>query len=211
MILGVEVRTGKIASLIVGFVMAALATVLLSSAAIAQQSADDQYAAPTPPSGPAAEAQCTVSNDTDGVVNVGDVITCAGDFDVSEGASVVLQDTDGTQGTFVDGDNAEITEGSLVISVTADPINVAGGNGVLNTEGLFVIATTGIAAAPTATAADASADADSGSSSGSVASAVTGVLPDTGGFAILGVISAVMLTGAGLVGLRNRFRFSRER
>lgn len=211
MILGVEVRTGKIASLIVGFVMAALATVLLSSAAIAQQSADDQYAAPTPPSGPAAEAQCTVSNDTDGVVNVGDVITCAGDFDVSEGASVVLQDTDGTQGTFVDGDNAEITEGSLVISVTADPINVAGGNGVLNTEGLFVIATTGIAAAPTATA-DASADADSGSSSGSVASAVTtGVLPDTGGFALLGVISAVMLTGAGLVGLRNRFRFSRKR
>lgn len=124
----------------------ALASVLTLAAAANAQSADDQYGTPTSPEGPAAGSQCEVQNDTDDVVNEGDVVVCEGDFTVSEGSSVVLQDSDGTQGTFVDGQNAEVSSGSLIIEVAGDPINVVGGNDVLNTEGLFVVATTGIAA-----------------------------------------------------------------
>lgn len=180
-----------------GFVLAMLVALAWSGAAGAQQSADDQYEPPTAPSGPAAESQCTVPNDTNGVVDAGDQIACEGNFDVSSGSSVVLQDGDGTQGTFIDGNNANITEGSLLISVTGAPINVSGGNGVLNTEGLFVVATTGVADAGGAVAA-------ASEGVGQPASALLGVLPETGGFMLLGTLAGLALIGAGIMVLRSR-------
>lgn len=140
---------------------------------------------------------------------------------VADGASVTLQDSDGTQGTLIDDVNAVITEGSIVITVTDDPINVSGGNGVLNTEGLFVVATTGITAADDAGSGAAGDDAAGGgaadaddASSGAVAAdteesqpaaGVAGVLPDTGGFMLFGVISAFALMGIGALMLGGRF------
>lgn len=180
-----------------GFVLAVSAALIWAGAAGAQQSADDQYEPPTAPSGPAAESQCTVPNDTDGVVNAGDRIVCEGNFDVSSGSSVVLQDGDGTQGTFIDGTNANITEGNLLISVTGAPINVSGGNGVLNTEGLFVVATTGVADA-------GGAGAVASEKGGPLASALLGVLPETGGFMLLGTLAGLALIGAGIMVLRGR-------
>lgn len=168
-----------------------------ATVAHAQIIQDDQYDTPAAPSGPAASAQCTASGDTDGVVNAGDEITCAGDFSVSDGSSAVLQDSDETQGTFIDGNNSEITEGSLAIAVTGEPANVNGGNGVLKTDGLFVVATTGVSGG----------SSSGGSSSGGtgVLSAVTGVLPDTGGPALITAIGVLGISGTGLLLLRRRF------
>lgn len=171
----------------------ALALALAGAAvASAQQSSDGQYGAPASPSGPAANAQCTVAGDTDNVVNAGDEITCAGNFSVSAGSSATLQDSDNTQGTFLDGDNADITEGSLDIAVTGNPANVNGGNRGLNTDGLFVVTTTGVAAG----------DSSSGSSA---LSAVTGVLPDTGGPLIVLALGILAVGGTGLTLLRRRY------
>jgi len=213
--------------LVLGIGLAVLVSLCWSAVAHAQP-ADDQYAAPASPSGPATSAQCTVSGDTDGVVNAGDQVVCEGEYDVADGASVTLQDADGTQGTFVDGVNAVITEGSIVIRVTDAPIiNAPGANGVLDTEGLFVVATTGIAAAGGAAtggvvAGDAVAggaqagDADAAAASGGSAAVAdedgsrpagatpVGVLPDTGGMASLGILGALMLLGVGLLLARGR-------
>lgn len=131
--------------LALAFMAAAILALTWSPVALAQQ--DDQYGGTIAPSGPAAGEPATVEGDDDGVVGPGDVIIIPGDFVVSEGASVTLEDSDGTQGTLIDGQNANITEGSIVIEVTGEPVGVAGGNGVLNTDGLFVVATTGIYAA----------------------------------------------------------------
>ncbi|TCJ18869.1 hypothetical protein E0L93_05040 [Rubrobacter taiwanensis] len=177
----------------VALVFAVAAMLGVAAAAGAQQPAGDQYAAPAPPPGPAEESQCVVPNDTDGIVNAGDVIECEGDFAVTPGASVVLQDGDGTQGTFIDGTNANISAGSLIIEVTADPINVHGGDGVLNTEGLFVVSVTGVAPTeaqvPTTEAEAAVLPAD--------------FLPFTGGLqGILVALSSVAFVSAGLIMLR---------
>lgn len=212
--------------LVLGVALAVLASLMWTGVAAAQ-SAGDQYAAPTSPTGPATGAQCTVAGDTDGVVNAGDTITCAGDYQISGGASVVLQDADGTRGTFVDGQNATITEGSIDIAVKADPFDVNGGNGVLNTKGLFVVATTGITATggpgtvestgtggAVAGAAAGGASATGGGAAGQGGAqagvAQAGVLPDTGGMASLGLLGAFMLLGLGVL-LLARGRFSGER
>jgi len=89
----------------------------------------------------------------------------------------------------IDGGNAEITEGSIIIAVTGEPANVNGGNGVLNTKGLFVVATTGISA---------SSGAGSEGSSG-VAGVVASVLPETGGSLLLLSLGVLAISGAGLV------------
>lgn len=192
------------------FIAAAMFALSWAPAAVAQQ--DDQYGGTVAPSGPAADAQCTVSGDSDGVVNAGDTVICEGEYSISEGASVTLQDSDGTQGTFVDGQNAEITEGSIIIEVASDPVGVVGGNGVLNTDGLFVVATTGISAAGTGADAGASAgNATASASTGDGASAQAGtgggagedgaavaVLPDTGGSIMAFVLAGgLLLFGAG--------------
>lgn len=174
--------------LILGLVLAALCAVALAAMASAQQSFEAQYGEPQSPAGPAANAQCTVTGDDDGVVNAGDPIVCAGNFSVSEGSSVVLQDSDSTQGTLIDGTNAEITEGSLIIDVSGEPANVNGGNEVLNTDGLFVVATTGVS-----------------EGGGSVLSETIGLLPDTGGPLILGALGTLAAGGLGLTLLRRRY------
>lgn len=152
-------------SWVLAFMAATIMALAWAPTVMAQQV--DQYGGTTAPAGPAAGAQCTVSGDADGVVNSGDTVTCGGEFDIAAGASVTLEDSDGTQGTFVDGENANITEGSIIIEVTGEPFGVVGGNGVLNTDGLFVVATMGIFAADDEVAAgdDAAAD-DSGTQAG---------------------------------------------
>jgi LPXTG-motif cell wall-anchored protein len=205
----------------------ALLAALSWSAVAHAQSADDQYDEPAAPSGPAAEAECSVFDDTDGEVNSGDTVVCEGDYVVAEGASVTLEDSDGTQGTFVDGQNAEITEGSLIIDVAGDPLNVVGGNEVLNTEGLFVVATTGISAADDdggadevvaddGAAGDSGAAAEAGDETAAAgedsgaqpAGASVGVLPDTGGPIVLGLLGVVSLLGGGLLVVRRRLSSS---
>jgi len=181
--------------LVLGIGLAVLVSLCWSAVAHAQP-ADDQYAAPASPSGPATSAQCTVSGDTDGVVNAGDQVICEGEYDVADGASVTLQDADGTQGTFVDGINAVITEGSIVIRVTDAPIiNVPGANGVLDTEGLFVVATTGIAAAggSAATGGVVAGDAVAGGAQAGAADAVA----SGGGAAVADDGSADAASGGG--------------
>lgn len=200
----------------------AVALTFMWAGAVHAQSADDQYGQPVAPSGPAAGAQCVVPDDTDGVVGPGDTVICEGDYTVSDGSSVVLQDSDNTQGTFVDGENSEITTGSLIIEVLGDPLNVAGGNDVLNTEGLFVVATTGISAADdggtaddgavaeagdgeaVAVAGDGEAVAVAGDSDSEPASALAGVLPDTGGPVLLGILGVTLLLGGGLLAIHRR-------
>lgn len=225
-----------------GLLLAVALTVVWAGTAQAQ-SAGDQYDTPVSPSGPAAGETATVQSD-DGVVGPGDVIIIPGDFVIAEGASVTLQDSDGTQGTLIDGQNAEIVEGSIVITVTDSPIiNVAGANGVLNTDGLFVVATTGISAAGddgdgvdgvadggaadgdgTDGVADDGTAGDGGADSGAVANAATatagggseaqpasagiGVLPDTGGPLLLGLLGVVSLLGGGLLAVRRRLSSS---
>jgi len=89
---------------------------------------------------------------TPDVVDAGDVLSIAGDFELAASGtiSVTVQDTDGTQGTFEDGVNAEITQeadGSLLITVTGEPIGVTGGDSVLNTTGLVGVSSEGITCA----------------------------------------------------------------
>lgn len=188
---------------ILPLVLAVAAALIWATVAHAQIIQDDQYDTPAAPSGPAAGLSVTVLGDTDGVVNEGDLLVIEGNFSVSGGSSAVLQDSDGTQGTFVDGENSEITEGSIEIAVTGEPANVNGGNGVLNTEGLFVVATTGVSAgdgsSPTAVSGS------EGSSAGdSIVNTVSGVLPDTGGPALLAAIGVFAASGTGLMLLRRR-------
>lgn len=222
-----ELSTTRKLTLRMTLALAVAVVVALSWSAVAgAQSADDQYDEPVAPTGPAAEAQCSVSGDTDGVVNSGDVVACAGDYVIAEGASVTLQDSDGTQGTFIDGQNAEITEGSIIIAVAGDPLNVVGGNVVLNTEGLFVVATTGVSAAGDGAAVDGGAVDDGAAGGGAVAeaddatasagggsdaqpaSAVVGVLPDTGGPVLFGILGGAALLGGSLLAIRRRLSSS---
>ena len=104
-----------------------------------------------PVEGAAIEADEALGTTLD-VVDAGDVLLIAGNFELAASGtvSVTLEDEDGTQGTFEDGVNAEITQqedGSLLITVTGDPIGVAGGDSVLNTTGLTGVSSEGIACA----------------------------------------------------------------
>ena len=103
-------------------------------------------------------SESTVATNVPGVVDAGDVLSIAGDFELAASGtiSVTVQDTDGTQGTFemsippAVGDNAEITQavdGSLLITVTGPPTNVAGGDNELNTTGLTGVSSEGISCA----------------------------------------------------------------
>jgi LPXTG-motif cell wall-anchored protein len=182
----------------------AIAVLLFWSVPANAQAADDQYAEPVSPSGPAAGLAVTVEdNDGNGIISPGDVIIIPGEYDVADGASVTLQDADGTQGTLIDDVNAVITKGSVVIEVTDWPIiNVPGENGVLDIEGLFVVATTGISAEDDAVAPTPAGD---DVASGGVSDAAPeGVLPDTGGIVSLSLLGTLMLVGTGLLIARNR-------
>ena len=115
-----------------------------------------------PPAGPPVECENPVEGvaiefdeslgTTLDVVDAGDVLSIAGDFELAASgtASVTVEDEDGTQGIFEDGVNAEITreeDGSLLITVTGEPIGVTGGDSVLNTTGLTGVSSEGITCA----------------------------------------------------------------
>lgn len=216
-----------------GILLALTLAVVWSGVAHAQ-SADDQYDEPVSPLGPAAGAECTSTDQAEGSqVDAGDTLTCEGDFEVADGASAVVQDEDGTQGTFIDGQNAQITAGSIIIQVTGEPFNEVGGNGVLNSDCLFIAVTSGISGDPNqidgvvecpaddgaavdeagdATAADEAGDATAVAgedSEAQPASATFGVLPATGGPVLLGVLGVASLLGGALVAVR-RHRSSGE-
>ena len=101
------------------------------------------------------------------VVDAGDVLLIAGNFELAASGtvSVTLEDEDGTQGTFEDGVNAEITQqedGSLLITVTGDPIPVDGAGGeddVLDTAGLTGVSSEGISCADEVVDAPGTTDA----------------------------------------------------
>jgi len=107
-----------------------------------------------PVEGAAIEADESLGTTLD-VVDAGDVLSIAGDFELAASGtvSVTVEDEDGTQGTFEDGVNAEITQeedGSLLITVTGDPIPVDGAGGeddVLDTAGLTGASSEGISCA----------------------------------------------------------------
>jgi hypothetical protein len=107
-----------------------------------------------PVEGAAIEADESLGTTLD-VVDAGDVLSIAGNFEfaASGTVSVTVEDEDGTQGTFEDGVNAEITQqedGSLLITVTGDPIPVDGAGGeddVLDTAGLTGVSSEGITCA----------------------------------------------------------------
>jgi hypothetical protein len=99
--------------------------------------------------------ELTDATNVPGVVDNGDVLAIAGTFELAASGtvSVTVEDEDGTQGTFEDGVNAEITQeedGSLLITVTGDPIPVDGAGGeddVLDTAGLTGVSSEGISCA----------------------------------------------------------------
>ena len=96
--------------------------------------------------------ESTDATNVPGVVDNGDVLAIAGTFGLAASGtvSVTVEDADGTQGTFEDGVNAEITQeedGSLLITVTGEPIGVTGGDSVLNTTGLTGVSSEGITCA----------------------------------------------------------------
>jgi LPXTG-motif cell wall-anchored protein len=194
------------AARVAAFLIAVVAALVWSgNVAHAQQAEEDQYGGAVAPSGPLAGASVQVANDADpvGVVGSGDVLVIAGDFNVADGASITLQDSDATQGTLIDGQNANITEGSVIIEVTDFPIiNAPGENGVLNTEGLTVVASTGISLEEGA-AAGGEATAGDGAETGDGVAA--SILPDTGGIATVALLAGGFLAaGGGLLVLRRQ-------
>lgn len=179
---------------VAGLAVAVACALLLATVAQAQ-SFKDQYGDPEAPSGDMSGMSCTFVQiqSEDGSFNAGDVVEYPGDFSVSDGASVVIDDSDGTLGTFIDGRNAEISETSdgVRIAATGDPINVSGGDGVLgNMVCDSLVASTGIFGDP------------SGKDDGGILG--LSVLPDTGGAAILVYLGALSIAGGGLVLLRHR-------
>ncbi|MGI8859235.1 MAG: hypothetical protein ACR2HO_03645 [Rubrobacteraceae bacterium] len=91
------------------------------------------------------------------VIDIGDVLTVSGNYEVQAGASVTVEDDDGTQGTFTDGVNATITaNGELIITVTGAPTGVTGGN-LIAVDGVTVVSTTGVSDATDVDATDVDA------------------------------------------------------
>lgn len=177
-----------------GIALAAAFALVWATAAQAQ-SFEVQYGDPEAPAGGLSGTSCTYVDSTDGLLNAGDVVEYRGDYSISQGASVVIDDSDETLGTFIDGRNAEISQGSggsgIEIAVTGDPINVSGGDGVLSDKVCnSIVASTGIFGDPPG--------------EGGGGSLGLSVLPDTGGAAILLYLGMLLVAGAGLVLLRHR-------
>jgi len=188
------------ATLAAGLTLAVATALVCATVAGAQvpgaASADEAYPTLEAPSGPVAGTTCLDVSSGDGLLNAGDIVTYPGDFSVAPGASVVIEDADFTQGTLIDGTNAEISEleGGIEIVVTGDPLNVVGGDGVLSDDVCdSIVATTGISGGAGDPAPDPGGDP-------SAEGAAAGVLPETGGSLLLvplGTLLAVM--GAGIL------------
>jgi LPXTG-motif cell wall-anchored protein len=106
----------------------------------------------TEPSGPLAGTTVdTISTDEDGKVEKIKILRP--DCNAKEGASLVVEDDDGTQGDLIDNDNVRITEipnGLKVTSNRAHPdadikaLKVRGGDKVLDNGGLTIVTSTDI-------------------------------------------------------------------
>lgn len=179
----------------------AVALALILATAANAQSFRAQYGEPLAPSGPAAGAKCASIQSEDDLLNAGDFVSFQGSFSVAPGASLVLEDADGTQGTLIDGENAEISageNGNIELLLSGLPLNVVGGDGVVSSDVCdSVVTTTGISALQGVGSADAGAALASGGAA-SGGSALFGVLPDTGGSALLILLAGVGAAGAGL-------------
>jgi hypothetical protein len=135
---------------------------------------------------------------SDNLLNAGDRVVFPGKFKVAPGASVILDDADGTQSTLVDGRNARISGGGISVLVTGNPSNVVGGNGVANDSVCnSIVATTGVAAVGGASVSGSGGASGSGGSSGS--EALVGLLPDTGGESLLALLAGLASAGTGLL------------
>ena len=199
---------------IAGIALAAVFALVWATVAQAQ-SFEVQYGSPEAPGGGLAGTACMYVQSEDGLLNSGDVVEYRGDYSISPGASVVIDDSDGTLGTFIDGTNAEISEGGggdgIKIVVTGDPINVSGGDGVLSDKVCnSIVASTGIfGGAPGGGGAEGLlaglfGDAPGEGSGGSSGTLGLSVLPDTGGAAVLLYAGMLLVAGGGLVLLRHR-------
>lgn len=182
----------------------AVVTALVSSVVLAQAKENDdvQYKPKKSSTGAMAGATCTAAGNQNGVFDPGDSITYPGNFTVAPGASADIDDTDGTAGTFIDGKNAKISsdKGGINVTVVGDPINVSGGDGVLNdTVCKSIVASTGISEG---SADVGSSSGDAGGSSGDDGP-LANVLPRTGG-SLLVVLGALAAVGTGLALLRHR-------
>ncbi len=172
------------------FVLALILSFVWSAVAQAEshdaRSADVQYKKAGSPSGPVAGT--TSSPTPEGSLLI------EGKFCVAPGASVTAEDADRTQGTFIDGENASVTQVAGGVLISGSPQNVAGGNQVFDIESASVVSSTGI------------------SQQCAEQAAVGGVLPNTAGpslilFALGGVLVA---TGAATAFLR-RYRVDGRR
>ncbi len=160
--------------------MTAVALVLVLSlvwAAAAQaqspedRSADVQYKRLGPPSGPVAEVQPEVTPEG--------ALLIEGEICVVTGASVTVEDADGTRATYIDGDGASITAAEDGLLVSGSPKIVSGGDGALDTGTAVVVTSTGI-----------SEECDE-------RAWVGGVLPDTAGAPLVLLALGGMLVIAG--------------
>jgi hypothetical protein len=100
------------------------------------RSADVQYKRLGPPSGPVAEVTPEVTPEG--------ALLIEGEICVVPGASVTVEDADGTRGTYIDGEGASITPADNGVSVSGNPQIVTGGDQALDTATAVVVASTGI-------------------------------------------------------------------
>jgi hypothetical protein len=180
--------------LLLGIALTVCLVLTAASMALAQ-SANDQYGGRQLPSGPAAGLSCIALESSDGLLNAGDSVTFGGNFSVAPGASVVIEDADGTQGLLVDGVNANISEGAggITIVVTGEPMNVVGGDGVMSDVVCdSIVTTTGIFLSA------GEAPEDEG--------AILSVLPDTSGPLLIGLLGGLAAVGTGLAIFRRAQR-----
>jgi hypothetical protein len=104
-----------------------------------QQQQVGPAAAPAPYGGPLAHKPVRVTKGKgNGIVNKNDVLKITGDYEVKEGASITIEDADGTQATFTDDVNAKITDednGDIRIEVTKEPVTVPSDGSSADPEG----------------------------------------------------------------------------
>ena len=191
---GINWILGLAIALAFALICASVASAQTSSSAGTESldSADDAYGTPQSDGGAMEDMNCSYIESDDGVLNAGDVVVYPGGFEVVQGASVTLDDADGTVGTLVDGENAQISADadSLTVAVTGDPINVSGGDGVMNdTVCNSIVASTGISGGDASSSEDAAAE---------------GVLPDTGGPVLSIYLGLLLISVGGLALLRYR-------
>ncbi len=112
-----------------------------------QQQQVGPAAAPAPFCGPLAhEAVKVTKGAKNDIVDKNDVLKVTGDYDVKVGASITIEDSDGTQATFTDDVNAKITEvdNGIEIEVTKEPTTVDGANNTLNINNLRAVTSTDV-------------------------------------------------------------------